>query len=492
MKNWWIWSLILAANVVGAAPLPRSTPEAQGVSSAGILAFIEAADKTVDTMNSVMIVRHGKVVAEGWWKPYEAEAPHWLFSLSKSFTSTAVGIAIAEGKLTLDDPVLKFFPDEAPAAPSENLKQMRVRDLLIMSTGQLNADVEKIGPIEGPDTVKAFLEARVAVKPGTHFLYNSPASFMLSAIVQKSTGQKMVDYLRPRLFDPLGITKPTWQESAAGISLGASGLELKTEDIARFGLLVLQKGSWEGKQLVSAEWIADATARQTSTGSAPMSDWDQGYGFQFWRSRHGIRGDGAFGQFCFVLPELDTTIAITSGSGNMQAVMNLVWEHLLPAMKPAALPANDSDRKSLIERLAQLEVRRAQGEAKPTLDASISGKRYSFEANPIGITALTVDWRTQRERPVMKMTVNGGEQQLACSKKEWIRSRVNLGPLGEQPIATTCAWKTPDTFVTRIVLTGTPFYFDMDVRFEGKTAVVNSRLNVGGPNEAMRLVGTAH
>jgi CubicO group peptidase (beta-lactamase class C family) len=491
MKQWLLSSLVLAAGAVGAAPLPRSTPEAQGVSSAGILAFIEAADKTVDTMNSVMIVRHGKVITEGWWKPYEADTPHSMFSLSKSFTSTAVGLTIAEGKLSLDDPVLKFFPDEAPATPSENLKQMRVRDLLMMSTGHLNADVEKMGAIEAPNAIKAFLEAPVAVKPGTHFLYNSPATFMLSAIVQKVTGQKMVDYLRPRLFDPLGIENPIWQEGAGGISLGATGLELKTEDIARFGLLVLQKGTWEDRQVVPGEWIAAATARQTSTGSAPMSDWDQGYGYQFWRSRHGFRGDGAFGQFCFVLPELDTTIAITSGSDNMQAVMNLVWEHLLPAMKPAALPANESDRKKLSERLAQLEVRRAQGKATPRLDASISGKRYSFEANPIGITALSVDWRTQRERPVMRVTVQGAEQQVTCSKDEWIRSRVNMGP-GEQPVAATCAWKTPDTFSTRLVLTGTPFYFDMDVRFEGKTAVLNSRLNVSKPTEEMRLIGTAN
>src|SRR5688500_15132939 len=189
MKRWSILSLVLAAGVVGAAPLPRSTPEAQGVSSAGILAFIEAADKTVDTMNSVMIVRHGKVITEGWWKPYEADTPHSMFSLSKSFTSTAVGLTIAEGKLSLDDPVLKFFPDQAPATPSENLKQMRVRDLLMMSTGHLNADVEKMGAIEGPGAIKAFLEAPVALKPGTHFLYNSPATFMLSAIVQKTTGQ---------------------------------------------------------------------------------------------------------------------------------------------------------------------------------------------------------------------------------------------------------------------------------------------------------------
>jgi hypothetical protein len=309
--------------------------------------------------------------------------------------------------------------------------------------------------------------------------------------VQKTTGQKLVDYLRPRLFEPLGIENPVWQQGAAGISLGATGLELKTEDIARFGLLVLQKGQWEGRQLVPAEWIAAATARQTSTGSAPTSDWDQGYGYQFWRSRHGFRADGAFGQFCFVLPELDTIIAITSGSGDMQVVMNLVWNHLLTAMKSSALPANERDRKKLVERLAQLEIPRARGDARPKLDMSLSGKRYSFEPNPTGVTALSVDWRTQPGRPVMKITVQGTEQQVACSKSEWIGSRVNMGP-GEQAAATTCAWKTPDTFTMRLVLTGAPFYFDMDVRFEGKTAVVISRLNVTKPGETTRMVGTAN
>src|SRR4051812_18791584 len=309
--------------------LPRDTPEAQGISSAAILRFIEAADG-IDAMNSFILVRHGRVVAEGWWKPYEAARNHELYSLSKSFTSTAVGLAIADGKLSLDDEVLKFFPEDAPAEPSANLKNMRVRDLLCMSTGHQDE------PSSAPDKVsaKSFLEKPVPHKPGTHFKYNTAATFMLSAIVQKQTGQTVLDYLRPRIFEPLGISQPVWATNFQGISLGGYGLRIRTEDIAKFGQLYLQKGSWHGKQLVPAAWVEAATSRQTSNGSNPKSDWDQGYGYQFWRCRHGAyRGDGAFGQFCMVLPEQDAVIAITSGVKDMQAVMNLVWEKLLPEFK---------------------------------------------------------------------------------------------------------------------------------------------------------------
>ena len=222
------------------ADLPRSSPEAQGVSSSSVLSFVEAVDK-IDSMNSVMVVRHGMVVAEGWWSPYRAEARHSLYSLSKSFTSTAVGLAIADGKLSLDDEVLKFFPDDAPAETSNNLQAMRVSDLLRMSTGQ------QAEPPRTPTEpwAKTFLAQPVPFKPGTHFLYNTSATYMLSAIVQKVTGQTVLDYLQPRLFEPLAIESPTWETSPQGISAGGYGLSIRTEDIAKFGQLYLQKGKWQ-------------------------------------------------------------------------------------------------------------------------------------------------------------------------------------------------------------------------------------------------------
>ena len=304
-------------------------------------------------MHSFMLVRHGFVIAEGWWKPESAEKSHVLHSLSKSFTSTAVGLAVAEGKLSIDDPVLKFFPDEAPATPSEKLKAMRVRDLLTMSTGH---DVEVKFTTNTP-WVQTYLSHPVLHKPGAHFLYNTPGSYMLSAIVQNVTGQTELDYLRPRLFEPLGIENPEWGASPQGINFGGWGLFLRTEDIAKFGQLYLQKGRWKGKQLIPAAWVEQATSKQVSNGSDPTKDWDQGYGFQFWRCRHGaFRGDGANGQFCVVLPEQDAVIAITADTRDMQAELNLVWEQLLPAFHPKRLPSNSVEQMKLKQSLVNLAV----------------------------------------------------------------------------------------------------------------------------------------
>src|SRR5262249_2559045 len=213
---------------------------------------------------------------------------------------------------------------------------------------------------------KKFLAHPVPFKPGTHFLYNSPATYMLSAIVQKVTGMTVLDYLRPRLFEPLGFENPTWVASPQGISAGAYGLFARTEEIARFGQLYLQKGMWDGRQLIPAAWVEVATA--------PKSDWDQGYGYQFWRSRHNsYRGDGAFGQYCLVIPELDAVVAITSGVLDMQRVLNLVWEKLLPAMKANPLPEDIAARRKLEAKLADLTVRLPSGQPTAPLAAKVSG-----------------------------------------------------------------------------------------------------------------------
>lgn len=354
-------TILLAAlpqTQAAAAALPRSTPEAQGVSSQTILDFVEAADKSVDTMHSFMIVRHGHVVAEGWWKPAAADRQHILNSVSKSFTSTAVGLAIHEGKLKLDDPVLKFFPADAPADPSANLKAMRVRDLLTMSGGH---DIEPhSAPGAGP-SVKTFLAHPVVHQPGTHFQYNTMGSYTLSAIITKVTGQTTLDYLKTRLFAPLGIENPKWDSSPEGNSLGGYGLWLRTEDLARFGQLYLQKGKWNGKQLVPREWVEQATSKQIANdqeGHAEMgADWKQGYGFQFWRCRHNaFRADGASGQFIVVIPDQDAVIAITADTGDMQAELDVVWDHLLPAFHVQSLPADAAGQDKLKQAVANLSA----------------------------------------------------------------------------------------------------------------------------------------
>jgi CubicO group peptidase (beta-lactamase class C family) len=223
-----------------------------------------------------------------------------------------------------------------------------------MSTGHQTEP--KLTPDE--PWVKSFLAHPVEHKPGAHFLYNSAGTYMCSAIVQKLTGETVLDYLRPRLFEPLGVEGAEWSTSPQGISAGGWGLFLKTEDIAKFGQLYLQKGKWNGEQRLPASWIEQATSKQVSNGSDPAKDWDQGYGFQFWRCRHGAyRGDGAFGQFCIVLPEQDAVVAITADTKDMQAELNIVWDKLLPAFHDAALPGNPDEEAKLKQTLANLAVR---------------------------------------------------------------------------------------------------------------------------------------
>jgi CubicO group peptidase (beta-lactamase class C family) len=486
----------------GKEPLPRSVPERQGISPSAILAFVEAADD-IDAMHSFMLVRHGHVVAEGWWGPYDAKTPHVLYSLSKSFTSTAVGLAIADGKLSLDDEVLKLFPEDAPAEPSANLRSMRVRDLLRMSTGhQTEAPLWRDEP--GSKTrddpwTKKFLAQPVPYKPGTHFLYNSPGTYMLSAIVQKVTGTTVLDYLRPRLFEPLGIDSPTWVASPQGISAGAWGLLARTEDIARFGQLYLQHGVWKGRPLVPAAWVEEATARQTSNGSSPSSDWDQGYGYQFWRSRHNsYRGDGAFGQYCLVLPELDAVVAITSGVRDMQGVMNLVWDKLLPAMKAQPVPENAAARRRLDAKLAGLAVRLPTGQATAPLAAKVSGKWYEFPDNDRGLQAVALD--LSPASPALLVRMAGGETRTPIGLGSWMKSGSGfanglerfLSVPAHPLVAASGAWTAEDAFTVKLVAYETPFHSTLTLRFDGDRLRLDAEHNVAfGPTKLPPLVGQA-
>ncbi|HEV3122080.1 MAG TPA: serine hydrolase [Isosphaeraceae bacterium] len=474
----------LIGSLATAGELPRSSPEAQGVSSSEVLEFVEAADKNIEYMNSFMLLRHGHVVAEGWWSPYDAQSPHSLYSLSKSFTSTAVGLAIEEGKVSLDDEVLKFFPGDAPPDPSKNLKAMRVSDLLRMSTGQQS---EPRRTADQPWT-KTFLAQPVPFKPGTHFLYNTSATYMLSAIVQKATGKTVLDYLRPRLFEPLGIEHPTWETSPQGITTGGYGLSIRTEDIAKFGQLYLQKGEWNEKPLVPASWVKAATSRQTSNGSNPKSDWDQGYGYQFWRCRYAAyRGDGAFGQYCVVLPEQDAVIAITSGVKDMQAVLNLVWEKLLPALKPAPLATDDESERKLERTLKGLTLRTPESTATP---AKVSGKKYTFPANARKLEAITLESDDKGDSLVARF--DGNDQRIACGRNEWKKGRFAFAPHAEQPVATSGAWTADDTYTARICLTETPFIMKVTLKFAGDELMFNSEQNVGfGSTKQAQLVGKA-
>ncbi len=376
--------------------LPRSTPEAEGVSSDAIIKFIEAVEKSDHELHSFMFLRHGKVIAEGWWNPYGPDLKHTLYSLSKSFTSTAVGFAATEKLLNVNDKVISFFPDQLPDTVSQYLSQMTVRDLLIMSAGQDPDPTYKVATDSG-SWAKIFLSIPVLKEPGSEFLYNSLATYMLSAIVQKVTGEKIVDYLTPRFFTPLGIEGFDWEVNSEGINTGGWGLRLKTEDIAKAGQFYLQKGLWNGKQLLPVDWIEEATsfkidqAPKLTEAEKSASDWMQGYCYQFWRCRNNaFRGDGAFGQFMIVLPDKDAVIAITAETSNMQDELNLVWEFLYPAIKNNELPADKESVTLLQKRLSSLSLLENENYPNATVVNNISGKKFVIEPNEKKVESVSL------------------------------------------------------------------------------------------------------
>jgi Beta-lactamase len=458
--------------------LKRSTPEKQGISSAAILSFINDVEQTVHEMHSFMLLRHGCVVAEGWWSPYAPQRPHMLFSLSKSFTSTAIGLAVAEGRLSVDDPVLSFFPKDAPTKISANLAAMRVRHLLSMSTGHAKDTMGRIEKRYGKNWVKAFLALPVEYEPGTYFLYNTGASYMLSAIVQKVTGMKLLDYLEPRLFAPLGIRDATWETSPQGINMGGYGLTIKTEEIARFGQLYLQKGVWNGNRILPESWIAEATSFQVpNTNTQTNPDWSQGYGYQFWRCRHNAyRGDGAFGQYCLVMPDQDTVLAITSGLGDMQAVLTLVWDKLLPALGPTPLPDNPSTQDALYQRLKGLSLLPPAGMKTSPLAKKLSGKTFKIEANKMTTSAITFTFSNNGDEVVVSDA--RGEHVLSSGKAAWQEGFTTLFERGPQPIVTSGIWTAEDTYVLTLRAYETPFYYTMSCHFQDDTLTVTSEMNV--------------
>ncbi len=466
------------------AGFPRSTPEAEGVSSSGILAFLEELQNTKHEFHGLVIARHGKVIAEGWWAPYAPTLRHTLYSMSKSFTSSAVGFAVAEGKLKVDDLVLSFFPEDRPAEVSANLQALRIRDLLTMSVGSDKEPTHDM--VKEENWVRHFLGHSITHAPGSVFLYNSAATYMCSAIVQKVTGQKVIDYLTPRLFEPLGIEGATWETCPRGINTGGWGLSVPTEALARFGQLYLQKGQWNGRQILPQKWVEEATAFHIQQPSpekparpAETNDWLQGYGYQFWRCTHGgYRGDGAFGQFTIVLPEQDVVIAIQSESPNMQGQLDLVWQHLAPAFTSDPLPAEPVRQERLRRMLTSLALPLPPGKKTSPTSASINAKTFQLEKNELGLenVAFTFD----ENGVATTWHAAGVEHTIRCGFGQWQSGETALPgtpvrlisggapPAGTlHPVTSAGGWTDDQTLRLKWRYIESPHHDNVVCRFDG-------------------------
>ncbi|MEZ2370970.1 serine hydrolase domain-containing protein [Arthrobacter sp. RCC_34] len=328
--------------------LPRQTPEQLGVNPVGIRSFLDAVEQAGIEMHSLMIAVDGAVIAESWWHAYDASTPHLLYSLSKSFTSVAAGIAESEGLLHRDDRLADHLPEAA------GYGEATIADALRMSVGHLLDPV--LDPsVELPVTDDGLLQLLSAYHPerppGEIFTYDQLATFAVAKIIERAAGTSLLEYLRPRLLDPLGITEAKW---AGGESNpGFTGLHLRTESIAAFGQLLLQRGVWQGRRLVPAEWIDQATSVRISNdadhrfppGQPVDRDSSLGYGYQFWIGDHGYHAGGAYSQLCIVLPAVNSVIALTASTVLGQTLLDAVWEHLLPVLsdRGSGAPTVDAD-----------------------------------------------------------------------------------------------------------------------------------------------------
>jgi CubicO group peptidase (beta-lactamase class C family) len=485
--------------------LARSTPEAQGISSTAISNFLRAVQQQGLELHSLMLLRHNHVIAEGWWAPYSAEKVHLLYSVSKSFTATAIGFAIAEGRLTENDTVISFFPDDVPETISEHLATMQVHHLLSMATGHLEDTLDRAIQT-GNNWVKGFLSLPPEQAPGSVFTYNNGATFMLSAILQKLTGMKLIDYLRPRLLEPLGITQARWDETPQGINLGFSGLHVTTEAIAKLGQLYLQKGKWQGQQLLSEKWVETATREHIANASLlgdKTTDWEQGYGYQFWRCQHGAyRADGAFGQYSVVMPKQDAVLAITSAVQNMQAVLDLTWTHLLPALVTTPLADNPSAHRALSSQLASLTIPPVKGEITSPIAKTVSGKTYHFEANKSAKTSelakpnygeaiQNITLYFHNNECLLVVTDTNKEHQLKCGYHQWLSGETTFYGEPTSKIEASGAWTDATTFILKIIYIETPHCLTISCFFDGDNLTMKQRWNVSfGPLDLPVLVGS--
>ena len=429
---------------------PKVTPESEGISSRVLLRMMKRLNGQ-KYLNGVIILRHGHSILEGWVAPYEREVPHQLNSLSKSFTSCAIGLAQTEGRLKITDKLISFFPEYDSVVTDPRMRDVTLRDLLTMRSGHTCcANKYMLGT---QDFVKSFLSSPLDTMPGTVFTYNSGATYMLSAVIRKVTGENVREYLIPRLFEPLEISPGIWDRCPRGIDLGGWSLHLTTDDLAKFAHLLLHHGEWNGKQLLPADYLAEATQKQADNSANQLPDWQQGYGYQFWISRHGFRGDGAAGQLAVVLEEQELCIAVTSClyGDSMQDQLDILWEELLPALRNAPLPEDPEALKELQDYVSSMKIPVPETPPAPPHAAA----RFDFLENPAGIRRCEITFGVGN--CALTFFTDRGIEQLRAGFGHFEKSILQLTDSRPHPLASYARWTAPETLEILSLLTDSTY-----------------------------------
>lgn len=373
-----------------------ATPESQGVDSAQLAAAIEQMRPPQQNIHSLLIVRHGYLIAEAYFSPYEGKEPHDLASVTKSLTGTLIGVAIAQGKIkSVQEPLLSFFKGRKFANPDPRKEKITIEHLLTMSSGLDCAgrgEPALWGMLSAPDNVQYMLDRPVIAEPGSTYGYCSGGMHLLSAILTQATGMKAEEFARQNLFAPLGIRSVKWPADPQGISHGFGNLHLLPRDLAKLGLLFLNQGNWDGRQLVPADWLKEATRSHIKTGGAGTSDYGYGWRVPPSGSPVAFEASGRGGQQLSVLPSKNTVIVLNGGGYSTGEVMKL----LLPALQAdQPLPENRPALAKLRATIAAAAKPPAPVETAklPEFAHKISGQRFEFADNWLGLRALTLTFR---------------------------------------------------------------------------------------------------
>lgn len=437
----------LAAAVATARPADgfmRSAPELHGVSAEAILAFVEAAQAADFELHSFMLYRSGAVIAEGWWDPYRADRLHMTHSATKSFAVCGVGLALAEGRFALQDKVVSFFPEMLPAVVDPKLAAMTVEDLLTMRTGHAEEVSGSVWRQIKTSWVAEFFKIPVVYPPGSKFVYTSAATYMLSAIISKTTGQPLRDYLQPRLFEPLGITHYEWPLDPHGISPGANGLSCETADLLKFGVLHLQNGMWHGKQVLPRDWVA-AVQAQHVPGK---------YGYQWWLGPQDYSARGLFGQYVMVFPGSDAVLVMTAAiQPGRNFLGKLLYQHFPAAFKSQVLPV---DAQADLRLRAVTKTLQLLPPLKPRHSAvarRVSGQRFEMAPNEDGVQSLRFDFADTRCR--FTLTDARGVHTIEAGLREPIEGRTSMSAyklhheyqFDDMRVSAGGSWQDEQTFV---------------------------------------------
>jgi CubicO group peptidase (beta-lactamase class C family) len=398
-------------------------PESVGIDSTALQDFYRRLDESGIEFHHVSIARHGNIIAQGSWAPYQAKYPHMTHSLTKLFTNTAVGIACDEGLFSLDDKVADFFPDEVKGITDEKVFRMTVRDLITMRSGHAHLiSGNKWRPIK-TSWVAEFFKEPLAYEPGTHFQYTSATSYILSAIVQKVTGMTTFEYLSEKLLKDMHFGYMTWDKCPHGICSGGNGITATNLDALKMGLLYLNDGVWNGKRYLSHAWIQEAMVDSCKLNP------DTGYGFHLCNENGIISSGGIFGQTVVMVPKYDMVISINAAHpGNRPNALDesmrvLLEKYLFPIVQDERLPENKKAYEELQRYLEHLSLPVPQNSSSEEVNSEWSGT-YQTEDNVDHISCLSFDFA--KDCLTFQMTDHRGIHTVVCGLNRWIYSESSM------------------------------------------------------------------